>query len=179
MPLGTSRPTFYRSTGRLTNAEVTTDLLIARFARFYLTRSQLSSGVIRLHTSRLTSMPRNRPPTPVSFMTNESGDDLIVSFAVDQDAPGEVLSVILMRTPKFEHLLDATERGVRVSHERYPDSHGEYLRRFVLRGSVAEIASTRRTYFLDVSRVDPAEIKTARRILKRMNADDGFELDLD
>jgi len=30
-----------------------------------------------------------------------------------------------------------------------------------------------------VSRVDPAEIKTARRILKRMNADDGFELDVD
>jgi len=68
---------------------------------------------------------------------------------------------------------------VRVSHERYPDSDGEYLRRFVLRGSVAEIASTRRTYFLDVSRIYPAEIKTARRILKRMNADDGFELDVD
>ena len=138
MPLGTSRPTFYRSTGRLTNAEVTTDLLIARFARFYLTRLQPSSGVIRLHTSRLTSMPRNRPPTPVSFMTNESGDDLIVSFAVDQDAPDEVLSVILMRTPKFEHLLDATERGVRVSHERYPDSDVS-----ICAASCSEVASPR------------------------------------
>lgn len=112
-------------------------------------------------------------------MTNESGDDLIVSFAVAQDAPGEVLSVILMRTPKYEHLLDPAERGVRVSHERYPDSDDEYLRRFVLRDGVAEIASTRRTYFLDVSRVDPAELETTRRILKRMNADRGFELDLD
>jgi len=74
-------------------------------------------------------------------MTNESGDDLIVSFAVDQDVPREVLSVILMRTPKFEHLPDPAERGVRVSHERYPDSDDEYLRRFVLRDGVAEIAT--------------------------------------
>jgi len=124
-------------------------------------------------------MPRNRQPEPVSFMTNESGDDLIVSFAVDHDAPGEVLSVILMRTPKFEHLLDPAERRVRVSHERYPDADDEYLRRFALRDGVAEITSTLRTYLLDVSRVEPAELKTARRILKRMNADHGFELDLD
>ena len=46
-------------------------------------------------------------------------------------------------------------------------------------GRAPRVASTRRTYFLDVSRVDSAEIKTARRILKRMNADHGFELNLD
>jgi hypothetical protein len=28
----------------------------------------------------LTCMPRNPAPEPVSFMTNESGEDLIVSF---------------------------------------------------------------------------------------------------
>ena len=123
-------------------------------------------------------MSRDRRPEPVSFMTNESGDDLIVSFAVDQDAPGEVLSVILMRTPRFEHLLDPSERGVHVSHERYPDSDDEYLRRIAFRGEVVEVQSTRRTYFLDVSRVDAAELKAARRILKRMHADQAFELDL-
>ena len=139
-----------------------------------------SAGSLYGHTDlELTSMSRNRAPEPVSFMTNESGDDLTVSFAVDQDTPGEILSVILMRTPKSEHLLDLAERRVRVSHERYPDSDDEYLRRFALRDGIAEIESTRRTYFLDVSRVDSAEIKTARRILKRMNADHGFDLDLD
>jgi hypothetical protein len=40
----------------------------------------------------------DRRPEPVSFMTNESGDDLIVAFAIDQEFPGEVLSLILMRT---------------------------------------------------------------------------------
>jgi hypothetical protein len=84
-----------------------------------------------------------------------------------------------MRTPKFEHLLDPAERGVRVSHERCPDSDDEYLRRFMLRDGVAEIVSTRRTYFLDVTRVDSAELKTARGILKRRNADHGFELEFD
>jgi hypothetical protein len=123
-------------------------------------------------------MSFDRPPEPVSFMTNESGDDLIVSFAVDLDAPGEVLSVILMRTPKFEHLLDPSERGVHVSHERYPDSDDEYLRRIAFRGGVVEIESTRRTYRLDVSRVEAAELKSARRILRRMNADKAFQLDL-
>jgi hypothetical protein len=112
-------------------------------------------------------------------MTNEFGDDLIVSFAVDQDAPDDVLSVILKRTPKFEHLLDQTKRGVHVSHEGYPDSEDEYLRRIVFRGSLIEVQSTRRTYLLDVSRVDSSELKSARRILKRMNADHAFELDLD
>jgi hypothetical protein len=41
------------------------------------------------------------------------------------------------------------------------------------------VQSTRRTYLLDVSRVDSSELKSARRILKRMNADHAFELDLD
>ena len=120
--------------------------------------------------------PEHRPE-PVSFMTNEDGDDLIVSFAVDDDPPGEVLSVILMRTPKFEHLLEPSERGVRVSHERHRDSEGEYLSRIAFRGTVVQIKSTRRAYSLDVSRVDPVELKSARRILKQMNADQAFELD--
>lgn len=124
-------------------------------------------------------MSLDRRPEPVSFMTNESGDDLIVSFAVDQDAPDQVLSVILMRTPKLEHLLEPGDRGVRVSHEGYADSDDEFLRRVVFRGDLVEVQSTRRVYVLDVSRVDAADLKSARRILKRMNADHAFELDLD
>ena len=122
-------------------------------------------------------MRRDPQPEPVSFMSNELGDDLIVSFAVDQDVPGEVLSVILMRTPKFEHFLDPSERGVHVSHERYPDSEGEYLRRCSVREGVVEIESSRRRYCLDVSRVEPAEIELARHILECMNADKVFELE--
>jgi len=57
-------------------------------------------------------MSRDRRPEPVSFLTNERGDDLIVSFAVDADVPGDVVSVILMRTLNFEHLLDPSERAI-------------------------------------------------------------------
>jgi len=123
-------------------------------------------------------MSLDRQAESVSFMTNEDGDDLIVSFAVDDDAPGEVLSVILMRTPKFEHVLDPAERGVHVSHERYPDSDNELLHRLAFRGDLVEVHSTRRTYLLDVSRVDAADVTSARRILKQMNTDHSFELDL-
>lgn len=146
--------------------------------RLYLTRPQLCSSVMRLHRSRTGNVSLDRQAEPVSFMTNEDGEDLIVSFAVEDAAPGEVLSVILMRTPKFEHFLDPGERGVHVSHERYPDSDNELLHRIAFRGNAVEVRSTRRTYLLDVSRVDAAELKSARRILKRMNSDHSFELDL-
>lgn len=117
-------------------------------------------------------------PEPVSFMTIENGDDLIVSFAVDLDTPGEVVSVILMRTPKFESFLEEQKRGVHVSHELYPESDDEFLRRFTLRDGLAEVESTQRTYLLDVSRVDPAELKFAGRVMKRMNFDQSFRLEL-
>lgn len=122
-------------------------------------------------------MHPDQHPEPVSFMSNEEGDDLVVSFAVNQDAPEDVLSVILMRTPKFEGLLEPSKRGVHVSHEAYPDSDDEYLRRFSLESGIAEIVTTRRSYLLDVSRVDEAELKEARRILKKMNRDGVVQLD--
>jgi hypothetical protein len=43
---------------------------------------------------------------------------------------------------------------------------------------MAEIVTTRRSYLLDVSRVDEAELKEARRILKKMNRDGAFQLNL-
>ena len=51
----------------------------------------------------------------VDFITAESGDDLIVSFAIRLAEPGEIRSLTLLRTPKYEFLLDESERGVQVS----------------------------------------------------------------
>ena len=56
----------------------------------------------------------------VSFVTLEDGVDLIVSFAIADEEPGEIVSLILLRTPKYEALLPADERGVTVSHESFP-----------------------------------------------------------
>jgi hypothetical protein len=115
---------------------------------------------------------------PVSFITIEDGDDLIVSFALEADEPGEVVSVTLLRTPKYESMLPDDERGVSVSHEIESDDDGEYLRRIRLATPITTIESTRKRYELDVSGVDRAELKAAGRILTQMNFDQRFVLEL-
>lgn len=55
----------------------------------------------------------------VAFMTSESGDHLIVSFALTHGAPGEVRSLIVQRTPKYEFLLNESKRGVSFSDEAH------------------------------------------------------------
>ena len=103
----------------------------------------------------------------VSFITVEEGDDLIVSFAIADEEPDEIVSLILLRTPKYEGILPADERGVSVSHESFPDDDDEdRLRRVSVAGSVVRIETTGARYDLDVSRVDPHELRAARRILK-------------
>ena len=58
----------------------------------------------------------------VSFITVETGDDLILTFAVQcHDDASEIESLILMRTPKYESFLEEHERGVGVSFERHED----------------------------------------------------------
>ena len=118
-----------------------------------------------------------RDPEPVAFLTLEEDDDLIVSFAIDGDEPGDVISLILLRTPKYESLLPLEERGVSVSHDAFPESGDERLQHIRLGPSVIAIISTKRRYRLDVSRVATAELADARRILSRMNFDDRFILE--
>jgi len=107
----------------------------------------------------------------VSFITSDDGDDLIVSFALEDDEPGEVVSLTLLRTPKYESILPDDERGVSVSHEVEFDDDGEYLRRIRLATPITAIESTRKRYELDVSGVDRAELKAAGRTLTQMNFD--------
>ncbi|MGH9201807.1 MAG: hypothetical protein ACRD2A_11300 [Vicinamibacterales bacterium] len=116
----------------------------------------------------------------VSFVTLQDGDDLIVSFAIADEDPGEIVSLILVRTPKYEPLLPADERGVSVSHESFPDDDDDRdrLRRLTMTGSVVTIETTRTQYNLDVTDVDRRELLLAQRILKKMNFDRCFVLQL-
>ena len=115
----------------------------------------------------------------VSFVTLQDGDDLIVSFAIADEEPGEIISLILLRTPKYEALLPADERGVSVSHESFPEEDDrERLRRLRMTGSVVTIETTRTQYDLDVSDVERRELVEAQRILKKMNFDQSFILEL-
>jgi hypothetical protein len=113
----------------------------------------------------------------VSFMTIEEGDDLILSFAIEVE-PGEVKSLILMRTPAYEFILREHERGVNVSHEDFPELEDEdLLRRIVLGQNIATIETKLNRYELDISGVDRTEVEKAQGILRKMNFDDAFTLE--
>jgi hypothetical protein len=110
----------------------------------------------------------------VAFISTQNGDDLIVSFAVIEPAdPTEIDSLTLQRTPKYEHLLEDRERGVRVSFERYLEDDDELLEELRLDGksAVVRLTTSLRNYELDIRKVDEGEIKAMRKVLAWMNYD--------
>ena len=111
-------------------------------------------------------------------MNNEEGDDLIVSFAIECSEPGDVKSLILLRTPKFEFILDEDERGVSVSHDDDPEVESNLLRRILVASPKVIIESTYNRYELDVSRVNQEDLGEACAILQKMNFDRSFTFEL-
>lgn len=111
----------------------------------------------------------------VAFISTENGDDLIVSFAVIEPAdPTEINSLILMRTPKYEHLLGEWERGVSVSFDRYVEEDDEELLEEVhldRKSAVVRLITSLRSYELDLRKVDEREVKAMRKVLTQMNYD--------
>jgi hypothetical protein len=114
---------------------------------------------------------------PVMFIECEDdGTDQIVSFAIEDDELA-VRSLILLRTPKFEPLLDEFERGVSVSMGSEYDEDDRNLLSVVRLGSDRVTVETQSAkYDLDVGRVDPAELSEMKALLKRMNFDHKFEI---
>lgn len=110
------------------------------------------------------------------FITNEDGDDLIVSFAIPADESGDVKSLTLLRTPKYEFALDESERGVKVSFEDFPDDRNEFLKKLAIEGNLATITTDYGTHTINIEDVDQTEIKESKKILKKMNYDGRFEL---
>ncbi len=119
---------------------------------------------------------------PVAFISVESGDDLIVSFyVVRPDDPTDGRSIILMRDKKWENLLPEWERGVRVTDEDYSDDEeweDNFLERIRLGNSTAEIWSKHFRHKLDLRKVERSELRAAKRLLKRMNYDKRFQLEI-
>ncbi len=112
----------------------------------------------------------------VRFITCEDDDpDLVVSFALEEEDPVYVKSLILLRTPKFERFLYAYERGVSVSLEDKSEEEERILLKVIRfeKGKIL-IEDTKTTYELDVSAVDENEIKQAKKLLEKMNFDSRF-----
>lgn len=114
----------------------------------------------------------------VSFMTIESGTDLIVSYVIDGDEPGEVISLILHRTPKFEIFLDESEIGVHVSYEADEEESDlpEILLSADIEGQTVTLTTLRRRFVLDITHVEDEEIIQMKQMLGEMNFDGRFRL---
>ncbi|HYG35683.1 MAG TPA: hypothetical protein VEC99_12905 [Clostridia bacterium] len=112
----------------------------------------------------------------------ETGDDLIVSFAVcGPDDPTKVASLTLLRTPKYEQFLYEWERGVSVSFEAEKNDGDEVVLLREVRYGAAEkvitVRSDRATYELDVKEMDPEELKEMCGVLRKMNFDSSVKLE--
>lgn len=113
----------------------------------------------------------------VRFISCEDdGTDQIVSFAL---ACGEmeVRSLTLLRTPKFEALLDEAERGVSVSLENETGDDFDMLAVVRFEADRVTIETRSSNYDLDVSRVDPAEVSEMKALFGRMNFDNRFRIE--
>ncbi|MGH8608147.1 MAG: hypothetical protein ACREX9_12220 [Gammaproteobacteria bacterium] len=114
----------------------------------------------------------------VSFITTETGNDLIVSFAVcAADDPMQVESLTLLRTPKYEGLLDDWERGVTVSYGLDTDED-DFLEEvhFDEDSAVVRLKTELRTYELDVRKVERRDLKAMSKVFRAMNFDGRVQL---
>ena len=102
--------------------------------------------------------------------------DLIISFAVWQPELDDIRSIILMRTPEFELLLEKSERGVTVSDEIWTNEEEDRLNKIELGDNKAKITTNNHQFELDLRRVDKEEIEQAKTILQKMNFDHSFEM---
>jgi len=113
----------------------------------------------------------------VSFIDIEDDPpDLILSFAVWQPELDDTRSIILMRTPDFESLLDESERGVNVSDEAWLDEEDDMLNQIEFGDNTVTITTNHHQIELDLRKVDKEEIEQTKDILQIMNFDNNFEI---
>jgi hypothetical protein len=116
----------------------------------------------------------------VAFITTQMDDDLVISFAVCKpDDPADIESLTILRTPKYEIILEAWERGASVSFQRDRRIHETVLLREVVYAfddKCITLRTDRRTYKLDVRKVDPRELSAMCRVFRKMNFDSSIQL---
>ena len=112
----------------------------------------------------------------VDFINAESGDDLIVAFAISRPDSGEIRTLSLIRTPKYEFILDDSERGVSVSDEDRDEDDNDLLEEIEFRGDEIRIVSRKAEYQLDCHRADADELDEAKKALHAMNFDNRFRI---
>lgn len=127
-----------------------------------------------------TVKQKREPWEPVSFISAESGDDLIVSFTLYQpDDPSDVETLTILRTPQHERFLYERERGAAVLFDENPESDERVLLREVVYSPDDKsivLRTDHRTYRLDLRKVDPKELTAMCRVFRKMNFDSSILL---
>ena len=123
------------------------------------------------------SVRRKRTMELVSFISIEDEPpDLILSFAIWQPELEDIRSLILLRTPEYEFILDETERGVKVSDEALMDEEDDMLKEFEFSDDFVRIITDHHQFDLDLRKIDKEDIEQAKTFLKKMNYDNRFEI---
>ena len=113
----------------------------------------------------------------VSFISIEDDPpDLILSFAIWQPKLEVIRSLILLRSPEYEFILDETERGVKVSDEAMLDDEEDMLKKIEFGDDYVRIITDQHQFELDLRKVDKEDIEQAKIFVKRMNFDNRFEI---
>jgi len=114
----------------------------------------------------------------VDFITTQTGDDMILSFAVqDPNDPLEMESLIFIRTPKSEFIFDEYERGVHASFDRFSDDDDFLEEAQFSEQQMTILLKTRaHSYHLDLRKVDRKELRAMRKLLRKMNFDGRLKL---
>ena len=89
----------------------------------------------------------------------------------------EFRSLVLLRTPKFESLLDEAERGVSVSLGDGRGHDDDLLEVIRIEANRVTIETQASKYDLDTSRVDPVEVSEMKALIGRMNFDNRFRIE--
>jgi len=123
------------------------------------------------------SVRRKRTMELVSFISIEDEPpDLILSFAIWQPELEDIRSLILLRTPEYEFILDETERGVKVSDEALMDEEDDMLKEIEFSNDFVTIITEQHQFDLDLRKIDKEDIEQAKTFLKKMNYDNRFEI---
>lgn len=116
----------------------------------------------------------------VQFISLEADDkDLIVSFAID-DVDLDIKSLILLRTPFYEHLIPESERGVNISLEGDYSEQDDYnmLNSITIDSEKIIILASLKNYELDISNIGKSEVEKMVKLLNKQNFDNRFTINI-
>ena len=112
----------------------------------------------------------------VNFTTIEDGTDLVLSFSFDEETEFGIDGFIMERTPKLEYALQPHERGVSIDWT--DDDIIILVTKVELSKNTIKIHSQEKYYGFDISKLDENDIDEIKNILKKMNFDNCFQLDI-